>query len=148
LFLTGADTNALDYLLTTDSIPFFGPSDSVMGIRFVNLSTGSNPISINLEGSSNGSEVSNLAYKGITNFKQYVNNSTISDYFFVIRDVATGDSLTQYDFLGNYSYNNGYGLIDPITYDLLTFKCITIVIYGSESNGIAFPLNAMLIDDY
>jgi hypothetical protein len=148
LFLCGADTNSPDYLLTTDSIPYYEPTDSDMGVRFVNLSTGSNPISINLEGSANGSEVSSLAYKGITTFKSYVNNSTTVDYMFVIRDAATGDSLAQFDFLQNYSINNGYGLTDPITRDLLTFKCITIAIYGSESNSTAFPLSAMVIDDY
>jgi hypothetical protein len=148
LYLCGTDTSSPDYLLTTDSIPYYGPTDSVMGIRFVNLSTGSNPISINLEGNANGSEIGSLAYKGITTFKQYVNNSNTLDYFFVIRDAATGDSLTQFDFVQNYSYNGGFGLIDPVTYNLLTFKSITIAIYGSESNGSTFPLNTMLVDDY
>jgi hypothetical protein len=148
LYLCGVDTNAPDYLMTTDSIPYYGSTDSVMGIRFVNLSTGSNPISINLEGAANGSEVSMLPYKGITAFKQYVNNSSTLDYLFVVRDAATGDSLTQFDFLQDYSYNNGFGLTNPINNNLLTFKCITIAIYGSESNGSAFPLSTMLIDDY
>ncbi len=148
LYLCGADTSSPDYLLTTDSIPYYGPTDSVMGIRFVNLSTGSNPISINLEGSANGSEVGSLPYKGIATIKQYTNNSTTVDYFFVIRDVATGDSLAQFDFLLNGSYNNGFGLTDPITNDLLTFKNITIAIYGSESNISNYPLSTMEIDDY
>lgn len=148
LFLTGLDTNSTDFLLTHDSIPFYGPTDSVMGIRFVNLSTGSNPISVNLEGDSIGSEVANLPYKGITSFKQYTNNSATQDYMFVIRDVATGDSLTQFDFLQYGSYTNGNGLVDPNTYLLLTFKNVTIAIYGSESNGSAFPLQTMLVDNY
>jgi hypothetical protein len=148
LFLTGADTNSPDYLLTIDSIPYYEPSDSVMGIRFANLSTGSNPISVNLEGSSNGSEVSSLPYKGITTFKQYVNNSTTTDFLFVIRDAATGDSLTQFDFLQSGSFNDGYGLTDPNNSYLLTFKNVTIAIFGSESATSAFPLQTALIDDY
>jgi hypothetical protein len=148
LFLTGADTSSPDFLLTTDSIPSYGPADSVMGIRFVNLSTGSNPISINLEDNSNGSEVTSLPYKEITSFKQYVNNSTIQDYLFVVRDVSTGDSLTQFDFLLSGFVNNGYGLIDPSTSQVLTFKNVTIAIFGSEANGSGYPLRTMLIENY
>jgi hypothetical protein len=148
LFLTGADTSSPDFLLTTDSIPFYESEDSVVGIRFVNLSTGSSPISVNLEGSSNGSEVTSLPYKGITSFKQYANNSTTQDYLFVVRDVSTGDSLTQFDFLQTDFFNNGYGLIDPYTYEVVTFKNVTIVIYGSEANGSAFPLSTILVENY
>jgi hypothetical protein len=152
LFLTGADTSSPDYLFTTDSLPHYGSGDSTVGIRFVNLSTGSNPMSINLEGSSNGSEVADLSYKGITAFKRYVNNSTTMDYLFVIRDAATGDSLTQFDFLQSGSNNSGFGLTDPSNGsnngNLLTFKNITIVIYGSENPASNFPLNATLIDNY
>jgi hypothetical protein len=148
LFLTGSDTTSPDYLFTTDTIPNYAPTDSIMGIRFVNLSTGSNPISINLEGSQNGSEEVALPYKGITAFKQYVNNSSTQDYLFVFRDAATGDSLTQFDFFQSGSGNYGYGLIDPNTGNLLTFKNVTIALYGSEATMSNFPLNTLLIDNY
>jgi hypothetical protein len=145
LYLCGADTSSPDFLFTTDILPSYSSSDSVMGVRFVNLSTGSNPISINLEGSANGFEVANLPYKGITTFKQYPCNSGVADYIFVIRDAASGDSLTNFDFGGQ---NNGYGLLDLTNGGaLLTFHNITIAIYGSETN-MNFPLNTMLIDDY
>jgi hypothetical protein len=149
LFLCGSDTSSPDYLFTTDTLPYNSPADSVMGIRFVNLSTGSNPMSINLESSPIGSEAGNLPYKGITGFKQYISNSSISDYLFVVRDAATGDSLTQFDFrAGGGSFNNGYGLTDPNNGNLLTFKNVTIAIYGSEAVGSTVPLSAMLIDNY
>ena len=151
-FFISGDTTTTDTLLTRDIIPYYPPRDSVMGIRFVNLSSGSNQISINLEGNANGSEVGSLAYKGITSFKQYANNSTIIDYLFVVRDVATGDSLTQFDFVVNGSSNNGFGLTDPSNNqnhsDLLTFKNVTIAVYGSESPGSPNPLSTMLIDNY
>jgi hypothetical protein len=147
LFLCGADTSSPDYLFTTDTLPYYSPVDSVMGIRFVNLSTGSNPISINLEGSTNGSEVNSLSYKEITGFRQYVNNSTIVDYLFVVRDATSGDSLTQFDFVASGSGNNGYGLTNPYNSILLTFKNVTIAIYGSASN-VNVPLSTTLIDDY
>jgi hypothetical protein len=147
LFLTGADTSLPDYLLTTDSLPYHGLSDSTVGIRFVNLSTGSNPISINLEGSFNGSEVANLPYKAITGFKNYVCNSTVSNvgYLFVIRDVATGDSLTSCSLIGAGS--GGVGLFD-LNGNALVFKNVTIAVYGSENPLSNFPLGATLIDNY
>jgi len=151
LFITGADTTAPDTLFLQDILPSI--TDSSVDIRFVNLSTGSNPISINLEGSSNGSEVASLAYKGITGFKEYSNNSTTVDYLFVVRDAASGDSLTQFDFLASGSYNNGNGLTDPSNNPnnngtLLTFRHVTIAVYGSESANTNNPLNTMLIDNY
>lgn len=150
LFITGADTTSPDFLFVQDTLATI--KDSSVGIRFVNLSAGSNPISINLEGSANGSEIANLSYKGITGFKEYVNNSTTTDYLFVLRDAATGDSLTQFDFLVNGSYNNGNGLTDPGNSPnngtLLTFKHITIALYGSESVNTNNPLSTMLIDNY
>src|ERR1700722_12930003 len=102
LFLCGADTTSPDYLFTTDSLPVHNSSDSVVGIRFVNLSAGSNPISIYLEGSPNASEVSSLPYKSITGFKSYPCNSSVTNsvYLFVIRDIATGDSLISYGISG------------------------------------------------
>ena len=150
-FFISGDTTATDTLLTRDIIPYYPRTDSVMGIQFVNLSSGSDPISINLEGSSNGSEVGNLPYKGLTSFKQYANNSTTVDYLFVVRDAATGDSLTQFEFLANGS-NNGFGLTDPSNNqnhgDLLTFKNVTIAVYGSENISSSNPLSTMLIDNY
>jgi hypothetical protein len=144
LFLCGADTASPDYLLTTDTLSFHSPADSALGIRFVNLSAGSNPLSINLEGSPNGSEVGNLPYKGITGFKNYACNSSVTSYTFVIRDEGTGDSLGQYTISGNP--NNGNLLVDPNGLSLV-FKNVTIAVYGSETN-FNFPLSTMLIDDY
>jgi len=143
LFLCGADTTSPDYLFTTDALPYHSPADSIMGIRFVNLSAGSNPISINLEGSPSGSEVGNLPYKSITGFKNYICNSASNNYLFVVRDVASGDSLTQFVLNGN----NGYGFTDPNNGYLLTFRNVTIAVYGSESN-INVPLSTTLIDNF
>jgi hypothetical protein len=149
LFLTGADTTSPDYLFTIDSLPYHTSVDSTVGIRFVNLSTGSNPISINLEGSPNGSEVGNLAYKGITAFKDYTCNSTTtnSGYLFVVRDMVTGDSLISFGINGVGS-GNGIGLIDPNNGKPLIFKNVTIAVYGSENPASSYSLSMMLIDDY
>jgi len=145
LFLCGTDTSAPDYLFTTDSLPYHNPNDSVMGIRFVNLSAGSNPMAVNLEGLGTGSEVGNLPYKSITGFKNYACNSGVANYVFVFRDAATGDSLTEYNFNAS---NNGFGLTDPNNGNLLTFRNVTIAIYGSVNSASNTPVATMLIDNY
>jgi len=144
LFLCGADTSSPDYLFSKDSLPNYSQTDSVMGIRFVNVSATAGEISINLEGSANGSEVTALPYKGITQFKQYTCNSNTQEYIFVVRNAITGDSLTEFDFNGG---NTGYGLYDPISYNQMTFRNATVVVYGSMTNA-NFPLTTTLIDNF
>lgn len=95
LFLSGT-VNAPDTLFTRDAIPFFAATDSAMAIRFVNLSPGSAPISINRKGLANGSEVSSIAYNTITGFNNYAATSNISKYVFEFRDAVSGDSITSY----------------------------------------------------
>jgi hypothetical protein len=149
LFLCGTDTTDPDYLFTQDSLPYHSPADSTVGIRFVNLSTGSNPISINLEGSPFGSEVSDLPYKGITGFKNYLSNSSITygSYLFVIRDLATGDSLTQF-LLQGFNNSNGVGLSDPNTGNPSVFKNVTLAVIGQPGMNAAVPQTVMEIDNY
>ena len=85
-------------------------------------------------------------------FKQYTNNSATTDYLFVVRDATTGDSLTQFGFVASGSANNGNGLTDPSSNQnngtLLTFKNLTIAVYGSENINSNYPLTTMLIDNY
>lgn len=105
LFLTGTLTEP-DTLFTTDIIPYYPTSDSSMGIRFVNLSPGSDPISINITGSANGSEVGSLSYKGITGFKKYRATAADSKYTFEFRDAATGTLLSSFDVTGVNAASN------------------------------------------
>jgi len=92
LFLMGTPQNP-DQLFTTDQLPYHAPSDSTMGIRFVNISQGSAPVSVNLLGQANGSEADTLSYKGVTAFKNYNAGSAVSSYTFEFRDKATGALL-------------------------------------------------------
>lgn len=105
-FLSGPDTAHVDTMLVTDHpLPHDTP-DSSVGIRFINLSPGSNPVSINIQGNPNGSEIPSLAYKGVTNFKNYPATSAVSTYIFEFRDAATGTLLTTYEMDGvNYGTN-------------------------------------------
>ena len=78
-----------------DRIP--SDADSIINIRFVNLSPNSSPVNINILGSA-VNEVSNLAYKGITNFKAYTAKIANPNYKFEIRDAATNTILLTYTF--------------------------------------------------
>ena len=149
LYLCGKDTSSPDYLFTVDTLPYHSPSDSTVGIRFVNLSAGSNPVSINLEGSQNGSEVSSLSYKSITRFKSYNSNSLLTSGAdtFVIRDAITGDSLTSFTIYG-MSAGSGEGLADPITGNPIVFKNGTLAIIGQPGPNAAVSMIATWVADY
>lgn len=129
LFLAGDNPTKPDTLFTRDQLAYHSSADSVVGIRFVNLSPGSNPISINIQGKANGSEVANLAYKKITGFKVYAATSTMpspsTGYAFEFRDEASGNLLTSFTYLRN----------------IARFRNITIVFNGLPGNQSIFLVN-------
>src|SRR5579872_2457700 len=62
LFLTGTSPQAVDNVLISESYtPAY--ADSICGVRFINLSPGSNSVSVDIKGNANGSEVVGLGYK-------------------------------------------------------------------------------------
>jgi hypothetical protein len=140
LFITGKDTTMPDYLLVQDSLVYHAATDSTTSIRFVNLAANSLPVSINLEGSANGSEVQSLPYKGITNFKSYAATSAISNYLFVVRDATTGDSLTSYNL-------TGVGSVSNTVANYVRFKNLTIALIGQPTGGVV-PQRCVLINNY
>lgn len=93
LFLTGSPDAPDTVMISNEQIPFFPQSDSAMAIRFVNLSKGSAPVSINIKGFADGSEVQSLGYKAITGFIKYPVNLQLQNYVFEFRDAATGTLL-------------------------------------------------------
>jgi len=125
LFIAG-DTSNIDTLLTIDTPPYHSSTDSSVGIRFVNLLQGSSPISINIQGNTYASEVGSLAYKNITNFKNYAATSNTNSYVFEVRDAKTDTLVT------TYSYTS-----------LDRFKNITVVLSGVNSNNslLTFKVN-------
>lgn len=134
LFLTGTDTLHIDSLFTLDNPPVH--ADSSAGIRFVNLSPGSNPVSIDIQGQSNGSETTSLGYKGITAFKNYAATAAISSYVFEFRDAATGNLLASYTLTG---VNNGTGTdTSPNT---VRWKNMTIALTGLPGAQGTFLIN-------
>jgi hypothetical protein len=126
LFLTGTVTSP-DTLFTTDTLPYYPASDSSLGVRFVNLSQGSAPISVNVKGLANGSEVGSLSYKSITGFKKYPATSNVSSYVFEIRDVASGNLIISYTLDKiNLAYNNAR-----------RFKNFTVALVGTPGDAVS-----------
>jgi len=112
-------------VLNKDHIP--GRPDSTMGVRIVNMSTGSGPVAVALLSSVGTNEFDNVAYKGITDFKSYSAKSTDpANIRFEIKSSA-GDSLTVSAPLSAHSYR---------------FKNITLVLGGSYPSGLSvFTVN-------
>lgn len=122
LFLTGTFSKP-DTLFTRDALPYYPSTDSAMGIRFVNLSPGSAPVTVNILGNANGSEAGNLSYKGITGFKNYPVRSSTADYVFEFRDAVSGALITTYTASGI----NNPGTLSP---NVWIYRSFTLALVG------------------
>ncbi|MDB5141646.1 MAG: hypothetical protein JWQ66_359 [Mucilaginibacter sp.] len=120
LFLTGTSVSVIDNVLIKENFQRTY-ADSVCGIRFINLAPGSNPISVNIKGGANASEVTSLAYKAYSNFKQYPAKSVNKTILFEIRDATTGALLYP---------TNGSGYTVNVPY----FHNVTLVYRGNGTN--------------
>ena len=124
LFLTGTMT-APDFFLTKDNPPYHPATDSSMGIRFVNLSPGIMKLSVNLVGQANGSELNNLGYKQITDFKNYPVITGVNEYRYEFRDAGNGDLITTYT-IDVRNKQSGNVVSNPRRY-----RNFTLMFYGS-----------------
>lgn len=104
LFLTGTSTAAVENVLIKETYTRTY-ADSVCGVRFINLAPGSNPISVNIKGSANGTETTSLAYKAYSNFVQHPAKKINPSYIFEFRDAATGSLITSYTLNTPYFHN-------------------------------------------
>ena len=127
LFLSG-QAPSLDTLFVKDVIPY--RNDSTTGIRFINLSPNSNPLSINITGHTNGSETNNLAYKAITEFKTYQALSSNTTYKFEIRDAVSSTLLSTY------------------TLNTPRFYNVTLVVKGVVGGSGVNALGVLLVKNY
>ena len=141
-FLTGTVSQP-DTLLIHDQLPYYPAADSVGGIRFLNLSPGSNPISVDIKGQTNGSEVQSLSYKGITTFKTYVATHTISSYVFEFRDQGSGNLLATYTVSG---VNNATGT--NTSTNTFRFKNHTLALIGQPGGTGTAAQKLLLINNY
>jgi hypothetical protein len=97
LFISGS-ISAPDTIFSKDNIPLYGLTDSLTGVRFVNLSEGSNPLSIDIAGNPNMSVLNSLPYKNISVFQSFPANSTAAanGYAFEFRDGISDSLLVSY----------------------------------------------------
>jgi len=116
-------------LFVQDTIPLH--SDSTSGLRFINLSPLSQPMSINLQGDApDQMQFSNLEYGKASGFKTYPATNGIYNYTFEVRDQATGDLLT------------------TVTWNLTLFKNNTLVICGLEDPAASTLISTFQINNY
>jgi len=114
LFLTGTPAAVESVFLKEDNVP--SHTADVFGARVINLVTGGVPISVNVQGSANGSFISSLAYKGNSEFKDVSSVAAEGAKIFEFRNAATGDLIT------SFTVPN---------YDLPRFRNITLVFAGA-----------------
>jgi len=102
-------------MLLKDNIP--AVQDSSAGVRFINLSPDSQPVTVNIQGDNN-TVFNSLAYKSITDFKMLSAKMSVGGvYNFEVRDAASGTVL--------YTYS----------WYFKPFFCQTLVISGLQSDG-------------
>ncbi|MES2328197.1 MAG: hypothetical protein V4539_01255 [Bacteroidota bacterium] len=95
LFLAG-QSNAVDTIMVKENLPTY--TDSVCGVRFINLSYNSNPITITLSTSTTVEEFSGLSYKNYSAFKSYPSLAATPNYTFQVKDATTKAVLGTYAF--------------------------------------------------
>jgi hypothetical protein len=133
LYFVGPETLHIDTLLITDNLPYYPAGDSVIGVRFINLATGTNPVSVDIQGNSGSPITTGLGYKAVTTFSALPatsNNPSSGQYVFEFRDAMT-DSL-----LATYSYNNLY-----------LFKNVSVILGAMEQNG-TISFNTTMVNDF
>lgn len=128
LYLIG-NAQRVDTLLTRDILPEH--KDSSSGVRVINLSPDSNPISINLQGNDpSNEEFLSLRYKQSTSFKSYPDTNNITSYTFEIRDKSSGTYLTN------------------ATWNLTVYKNSTLVICGQRDSVGMKALNVFQVNNF
>lgn len=103
LFLSGSSPSSVDATLIKETYSNY--SDSLCGVRIINLAPNSNPINVNIKGNAPGSEVNNLAYKAYSNFTQHPAKKLNPSYIFEFRDAGTGNLITSYTLTTPYFHN-------------------------------------------
>ena len=140
LFLTGTMHHP-DTMFVTDQLPYHPLADSVTGIRFVNLSPGSAPVSVRIQGRTGNAEVVSLPYKGITGFKQYEARAASEDYVFEFHDAGSGALITSYQLTGI----SNPGAVSPNNWRNRNF---TLALLGLPGGAGGLAPSVLLINNY
>ena len=86
LFLAGQSTSP-DTVLAKETIPGF--VDSSCGVRFINLSYNSRPITVSLNTTPTTQDFTSISYKNYSSFKIYSANAAKETCTFQVRNAAT-----------------------------------------------------------
>lgn len=103
IYIAGKSPNIDTVVREETNYPFIASdkiytgADSVVNIRFANMSPNSVPVKINVKGSATN-EVASLPYKGIIPFKAYAAKPANTSYVFEVRDAGTNALLLTYTF--------------------------------------------------
>jgi hypothetical protein len=130
LFITGQVPTAEAFLYEEMAYPFiptdkiYTTTDSVVNVRYVNLSPNSVPLKIKIASAATNEEDA-LAYKSVGTWKQYKSTATTTTYSIQIRNAATDALITTYSFVANATNR---------------FKNVTLMIRGLQ--GIMTGANA------
>jgi len=106
IFITGQAT-ALNTIVKAEAdLPFiagdkiYTSTDSIVNIRFANLSPNSVPLKIKIA-TATTNEVDDLPYKNISTWRAYKATATTANYSLQIRDAVTDALLATYTFTAN-----------------------------------------------
>jgi hypothetical protein len=122
LYLIGQAPAVESMLVEETNFPFIRQdviqpsSDSVVNVRFANLSPNSVPVKIKISGATTN-EVDNLPYKGVSSWKIYTAKLATTNYAFQVRDAVTDALLASYTFAATATNR---------------FKNVTLIIKGLQ----------------
>jgi hypothetical protein len=131
MFIAGQGTQIEAIVKEETDFPFINnmdkiivKADSIVSVRFINLSPNSVPVKIKIATAASN-EVDNLPYKTIGNWKKYTATTASTVYTFQVRDAATDALLTTFNFTANAANR---------------FKNVSLIIKGLQ--GTATGVNA------
>jgi hypothetical protein len=107
LFLIGTLAQP-ETMMVTKTPPYYSSKDSLVGLRFANLSLGTAPVRVKISGQGVNMESSGLTYKGITDYIPVPATSKVVDVLVEFYDQASGALLADYklDGVGVPNMNN------------------------------------------
>lgn len=139
LFFIGTLANP-ESMLVTKTPPYYSSTDSLMGLRLVNLSPGSAPVRVNISGQGVNVTSNNLAYKGITDYLPLTATSKVGNLLVQFYDQASGNLLASYTLanVGSTVVNNPW-----------RYRNHTIGLKGlPNAANVSEAQGAFLINDY
>ncbi|MEZ0450688.1 hypothetical protein ABTW24_03680 [Sphingobacterium thalpophilum] len=143
LYFIGTKESA-EYVLRREEIPYYAATDSVMGLRFANLSPSKIPVQVRIrqQGSSEWFQQGKiLAYKDITSFQQYAVSSQASPIYTIeFRNVETDELLA------DFTIEHGMGTGTSSEPNRWIYRNFTVALIGGEVNGLLpSPYQVMVI---